>query len=295
LDYSVEASWLSTLRGTFGKITPSSSAVEARTIESFAHVGWGISTSRRSLFELSTNAGYNFYSYEAPYDLPDDPHTHDRFRFVASQLKFERNTLDQATFAVRGLKLHLSTIAVHGRDRYENEELNALGQYATARRTWYGAKFQWEHHPSEWKRTWFSVGYNLEAVYTNHPNFANGYASLLSTPRYTPTPHSKMIFMPEFFASHYAAMGIMPTFKLMDNFFLRGGVYAMLREPINAHIADLRVRDHMHYISDFAFIYHTRLGPLSLALTKYNFTNRDNFYLTFNFGYAIFGRKGLHY
>ena len=295
LDYSVEASWLSTLRGTFGKLTPSSSAVEARTIESFAHVGWGISTSRRSLFELSTNAGYNFYSYEAPYDLPDDPHTHDRFRFVASQLKFERNTLDQATFAVRGLKLHLSTIAVHGRDRYENEELNALGQYATARRTWYGAKFQWEHHPSEWKRTWFSVGYNLEAVYTNHPNFANGYASLLSTPRYTPTPHSKMIFMPEFFASHYAAMGIMPTFKLMDNFFLRGGVYAMLREPINAHIADLRVRDHMHYISDFAFIYHTRLGPLSLALTKYNFTNRDNFYLTFNFGHPIFGNKGLYY
>ena len=295
IDYSVEASWLSTLRGIFGKLTPSSSAVEARTIESFAHVGLGMATSRRSLFELSTNAGYNFYSYEAPYDLPDDPHTHDRFRFVASQLKFERNTLDQATFAVRGLKLHLSAIAVHGRDRYENEELNALGEYATARRTWYGAKFQWEHHPSEWKRTWFSVGYNLEAVYTNHPNFANGYASLLSTPRYTPTPHSKMIFMPEFFASHYAAMGIMPTFKLVNNVYLRGGVYAMLREPINAHIADLRVRDHMHYISDFAFIYHTRLGPLSLALTKYNFTNRDNFYLTFNFGHPIFGSKGLYY
>lgn len=294
LDYSIEASWLSTLRGTFGKLTPSSSAIEARTIESFAHVGLGVATTRRSLLELSSNMGYNFYSYQAPYDLPDDPHTHDRFRFVASQLKFERSTLDQATFAVRGNRLHLSAIAVHGRDRYENEQLNAVGEWATARRTWYGAKFQWEHHPSEWKRTWFSVGYNLEAVYTSHPAFANDYASLLSTPRYTPTPHSRMIFMPEFFASRYAAVGVMPTFKLTDNFFLRGGVYAMLRDPVNK-LPDLRVRDYMHYISDFAFIYHTRVGPLSLALTKYNFTNRDNFYLTFNFGHPIFGNKGLYY
>ena len=294
LDYSIEASWLSTLRGTFGKLTPSSSAIKARTIESFTHVGLGVATTRHSLLELSTNAGYNFYSYEAPYDLPDDPHTHDRFRFVASQLKFERNSLDQATFAVRGSKLHLSAMAVHGRDRYENEELNAIGAYAKATRAWVGAKFQWEHHPSQWKRTWFSVGYNVEAVYTNHPDFANPYATLLSTPRYTPTPHSRMIFMPEFFASHYAAVGVMPTFKLVDNFFLRGGVYAMLREPISG-VPDFKVRDYMHYISDFSFIYHTRIGPLSLSLTKYNFSNKDNFYLTFNFGHPIFGNKGLFY
>ena len=294
LDYSIEASWLSTLRGTFGKLTPSSSAIKARSIESFAHLGIGVATTRRSLLEFSTNTGYNFYSYEAPYDLPDDPHTHDRFRFAASQLKFERNSLDQATFAVRGSKLHLSVIGVQGRDRYENEELNAIGAYAKATRSWVGAKFQWEHHPSEWKRTWFSVGYNMEVVYTNHPNFANPYATLLSTPRYTPTPHSSMIFMPEFFATHYAAIGVMPTFKLMNNFFLRGGVYTMLREPITG-LPDFRVRDYLYYISDFSFIYHTRIGPLSLSLTKYNFSDKNNFYLTFNFGHPIFGNKGLYY
>ena len=293
-DYSVEASWLSTLRGTFGKLTPSYSAIEARTIESFAHAGLGVASSRRSIFELSANTGYNFYSYQASYDEPDSPHTHDRFRFVSAQLKFERSTLDKATFAVRGNKLHLSAIAVHGRDRYENEILNAQGEYASALRTWFGGKFQWEHHPSEWKRTWFSVGYNLEAVYTSHPTFANPYSTLLSSPRYTPTPHSKMIYMPEFFASRYAAVGVMPTFKLSDNLFLRSGVYAMLRDPINK-TTNLQVQDYMHYIGDFSFVYHSRLGPLSLSLTKYNFTSRNNLYLTFNFGHPIFGNKGLYY
>ncbi len=293
-DYSVEASWLSTLRGTFGKITPSFSAVEARTIESFMHAGLGIAPTRRSIIELSANSGYNFYSYIAPYDEPDSPHTHDRFRFVSAQFKIERSTLDKATFAVRGSKIHLSAIAVHGRDRYENAELNARGEYASALRTWFGGKFQWEHHPSQWKRTWFSVGYNVEAVYTNHPKFANDYATLLSSPRYTPTPHSQMIYMPEFFASRYAAVGIMPTFRLMDNFYLRSGIYAMFRDPIKEN-AVLHIRDYMHYIGDFSFVFHTRIGALSLSLTKYNFTTRNNFYLTFNFGQPIFGNKGLYY
>ena len=51
----------------------------------------------------------------------------------------------------------------------------------------------------------------------------------------------------------------------------------------------------MHYMSDLSLIYHTPIGPISLALTKYDFSSMHNLYLTFNFGYAIFGKKGLHY
>lgn len=293
-DYSVEASWLSTLRGTFGKITPSFSAIEARTIESFAHAGFGMVMTRKSIFELSANAGFNFFSYQAPYDEPDSPHTHDRFRFVAGQMKIERSTLDKMSYATQGTRLQLSVIGVHGRDRYENEELNALKEYAYEQRSWVGAKFQWEHYPSNWTQSWFSMGYNLEAVYTNHPRFANDYSTTLSSPRYTPIAHSKMIYMPEFFADRYAAVGAMPTFKLRDNFYLRVSAYAMLRDPIVVK-DHMDVNDYMHYIGDLSLIYHTRIGPVSLSATKYNFTTRNNLYVMFNFGHPIFGNKGLYY
>ncbi len=293
-DYSVEASWLSTLRGTFGKITPSFSAIEARTIETFAHAAFGSVVTRKSIFELSTNVGYNFFSYQAPYDEPDSPHTHDRFRFVAGQMKFERNTLDKRSYATKGSFLSISAIGVHGRDRYENEELNARGEYASELRSWVGAKLRWEHYPSNWSQSKFSMGYNAELVYTNHPSFANNYATTLSSPRYTPIAHSKMIFMPEFFANHYAAVGLMPTFKLADNLYLRMSAYAMLREPISAK-EYLHVQDYMHYIGDLSLVYHTRVGPLSLSATKYNFSTRNNLYLMFNFGQPIFGKKGLYY
>lgn len=293
-DYSIEASWLSTLRGTFGKITPSFSAIEARTIETFAHAGFGAALTRKAVFELSANAGYNFFSYEAPYDEPDSPHTHDRFRFAAAQMKIERSTLDKLSYATKGTYVSLSLIGVMGRDRYENEELNASGEYASESREWLGAKFQWEHYPSNWTQSWFSMGYNLEAVYTNHPRFANDYSTTLSSPRYTPIAHSKMIYMPEFFADRYAAVGAMPTFKLSDNFFLRVSAYAMLRDPmiVKDHLS---VGDYMHYIGDLSLIYHTRIGPVSLSATKYNFTTRNNLYVMFNFGHPIFGNKGLYY
>ena len=97
-----------------------------------------------------------------------------------------------------------------------------------------------------------------------------------------------MIYMPEFYANRYAAIGLMPTFELVKNFYLRAGFYAMLRDP-------LQVDDYMHYMTDLSFVYHTRIGPVSIAVSKYDIHTTDNFYVTFNFGYPIFGKRGLYY
>jgi NTE family protein len=50
-----------------------------------------------------------------------------------------------------------------------------------------------------------------------------------------------------------------------------------------------------HYIAEASLVYHTPIGPVSLALTKYDLRNWKNMYLTFNFGYAIFAPKGTFY
>ena len=288
LDYSLQASWVSTLRGIFGNVTPTFNTIEARTVESYAHVGYGISLTRKTIFELAANTGYAFYSYQAPYDETQSPHTHDRFRFASGRIGLFRSTLDKPIYPTRGNRLSISAIGVYGRDRYENEMLHARGEYNHETRAWLGAKLQWEHYPGDWRRSWFSVGYNIEAVNTNHPSFGNEISSILSSPRYAPIPHSKMIYMPEFFANRYAALGVMPTFKLLPNFYLRGGVYAMLRDPHGIH-------DYLHYIADLSFVYHSPIGPASLSVTKYNFQTRNSLYVMFNFGQPIFGGKGMFY
>ena len=288
VDYSIQGSWQSNLRGSFGNITPARNTIEARTVETYAHLGFGWATTRKSVLELSANAGYNFYSYIDSYDEPDNPSTHDWFRFLAGRLQYQYSTLDKITYPTRGGRFTGSVIGVLGRDKYENAELFAYGRKAQQARNWIGGKIKWEHYPSNWRDWWFSVSYNIEAVYTTHPNFGNPYATILSSPRYAPLPHSQMLYMPEFAANRYVALGVMPTFKLFPNLYLRAGAFAMLRDP-------LAERDYMHYIGDFAFVYHTPVGPVSLSVTKYNFDTRNNCYVLFNFGHPIFGSKGLYY
>ena len=288
IDYEGVVSRRSTLHGAFGNVTPAQNTIKARVLETYIHGGLGWATTRKSVLELSTNLGSNFYTYEDIYDTPGHPRLHDRFRYVAGRLLFERSSLDKVLYPTSGSKLSLSGIGVYGRDRFENAELHAKGEMATATKQWVGAKFQWEHYPGDWRKTWFSVGYNLEAVITNHPSFGSYNATVLTSPRYTPTAHSQMLFMPEFYASRYVALGVMPTFSLARNLYLRGGVYAMMRDEIEGD-------DYLRYITDLSFVYHTRIGPVSLAVTKYNLEDTDNFYVTFNFGYPIFGKKGLYY
>ena len=288
LDYSVQGSWQSSMRGSFGNVTPARNTIDARTTETFAHLGFGLATTRHSTLDMSVNAGYTFYSYVDSYDEPENPSTHDKFRFAAARLQFQHSTLDKIEYPTRGGRFSASIIGVHGRDRYENAHSHERYTWLQSQRSWVGAKLKWEHYPSNWKDWWFSVGYNIEAVYTNHPDFGNPYATILTSPRFAPTPHSRMLYMPEFYAHRYAAAGVMPTFRLRPNFFLRAGIYAMLRDPL---VAD----EYMHYMSDLSFVYHTRIGPVSLSLTKYNFDTKNNFYVMANFGYPIFAQRGLFY
>lgn len=288
LDYSLELARRSTLHGSFGNVTPVRGDLAVRNTEPFLSMAYGIATGRKSILELGVNAGYHFISYKAGYDDPDVAHTHDRFRFVASRLRFQRSTLDKAIYPTRGSRFAASAIGVTGRDKWENEALYVEKCWASASRGWLGAKVEWEHYPSNWKKLWFSVGYSLEAVYTNHPMFGNSRATIITAPRYSPLPHAQMIFMPQFYANRYAAAGVMPTFSLMKNFYLRGGFYALLRDPL---VAD----EYMYYMTDVSFVYHTRIGAVSLSVTKYDLKTWDNCFITFNIGYPIFGKRGLYY
>lgn len=287
LDFSLQMNRRSTLQGSYGNITPAHADLEVRTIEPFASLSWGIATTRKSVLEVGVNGGFHFISYEEDYD-EGVPSTHDRFRFLAARAMFQHSSLDKMLYPTSGSRFAASIIGVTGRDRWEDAMLHAYRRLESANRSWVGAKLEWEHYPGNWNKTWFSMGYSLEAVYTNHPTFGNYNATILTAPRYTPLPHAKMIYMPQFYANRYAAVGFMPTFSLMRNFYLRGGFYALLRDPL---VAD----EYLYYMSDLSFVYHTRVGAVSLSVTKYDLKSWDNCYVTFNFGYPIFGKRGLYY
>lgn len=286
-DYSYNFNIHNTLKGNFGNLTQVDNAEQMRMMENFVSLSVGSALRRKAVANLSINGGRNSYSYEME-GYPKRQYTH--FSYIAGGISLERTSLNKPLFPTSGSHLITEGIYVYGRDERDSRAgiINPEPEDRFSRiRQWWGVKAQWEQYFDITPSGLFSWGYAVEGVYTNHPSFDSREATLLSSPQYAPLLHSRMIYMPEFRADRYLGVGLMPTIRIINNLYARVSVYAMLRDKFAG--------DHLHYMSDLSIIYHTPIGPVSLALTKYDFSTPKNLYLTFNFGYAIFGRKGLFF
>ncbi len=295
LDYSFNFSYRNLTHGYFGHLTKVTNALQIKDSEIFASLGLGMPLTHRSLFMLRANSGHVNYHHDSSMIEPDmDDHT--RFSFFGLKAEVRRNTLDKMLYASRGSNLSLSAIFITGNDKFKPHESRHF--ISTRRRNWFGARFSWEKFFDIPQCNWFSMGVNVDAVFTNHPDFSRDGATLLSLPTYAPIQHAKMIYMPAFRGKRFLAGGFMPTFDILSNFYFRTGFYAMFRErrshdPLVVNYSEEERR--MHYIVDASLVYRSPIGPVSLSLTKYDLRDWRNMYLTFSFGYAIFSPRGTFY
>lgn len=291
IDYAYNFSVANFRHGYFGNVSKVRNAEQVKSSESFLTFGVGMPLTHRSTFVLRANGGHVNYRYDSE-DLFADDTDHSRFSFFGLRAAIARNTLDKFLYPRRGSDLQLSAIYVVGRDKYSPYDVRTFVSSET--RQWFGGRFTWNKYFDVPGLSWFSFGLNLDAVVTNQPSFQTWSASLMAMPEYAPVSHMRMIYMPDYRAPQFVAGGLMPTFDLTANFFFRTGFYAMWRQKRDFN--PFGEEDHSwHYIAEASLVYHTPIGPVSLALTKYDVRDWKNMYLTFNFGYAIFAPKGTFY
>ncbi len=291
LDYSYNFKVANFRHGAFGSVTGIENNLQVKSSDSFFTMAVGMPMTHRSVFTLRANAGHTNYHYDTPFNEAVEL-GQSRLSFFGLKAEVERNTLDRDLYPRHGSDIALSAIYIAGYDRFRHEKMTSFVSRYT--RQWVGGRVTYNHYFDIAAVPWFSLGLNVDAVYTNHPDFSREIATLMSLPTYAPVPQSNMVFMPDFHARRFVAGGIRPTFDLMQNFFLRTGFYAMYRDKRD--FAPFGGRDErMHYVSELSFVYHTPIGPVSLSLTKYDLKNWDNMYLTFNFGYMIFAPRSTFY
>lgn len=292
--------------GSFGCLTEVTNTEDISESDFHLSLGSGIPTSKRSLLTLRGNIGQSQYFYDpTSFDTSSsgvesnsvfvDKTT---LSYLSTKLEYQYNTLNKLLYPQRGAKLTASIIGVWARENnYQTTITIPNTNLPSQDHSWYGAKVKYERYIEPKGRRWFSLGFNLDATYTNIEVIGNPTASVLIMPSYHPTVHSQMIFIPDFSASKYVAAGVMPIFNLVDKLLLRTGFHAMYRDlPIIEGLdAQTETSSNMQYLAEMALVYHTALGPISLAATKYDVRNWNNLYLTFNFGYTLFAPKGTFY
>ncbi len=286
-----------------GNVTDVTNTESAKTFDSHFSIGGGMPLSRRSLFSLRANAGWTSYYYDAVSysDVPDlDPsmlYDRTKLSFAAGKAEYQRSTLNRTDYPTRGSKISLSGIAVLGSVRnYQDLSGSSISSAAT-RQHWIGGRFTYNKYFVPPTDSWFSLGINVDAVYTTLRQFGNPTATMLMMPAYQPVVHSQMVFMPDFSADKYIGAGVIPIFNMGDNLLLRTGAYVMYRNKYSVDGVDSGVisNEHLHYIGEAAFVYQSPIGALNLSLTKYDISDWNNLYITFGIGIPIFSPKGTFY
>ncbi len=303
MDYYYTYSNINRTYSNLGNITEINNCESVQTRENYFSLAGGLPLSHRSLFSLRANVGWNYYFYDTPDSYStstlDESLLYDRTRlsFTAAKAEYQRNTLNRLSYPSSGSKLEISVIGVLGKVENYNSNYSRSSAEAATEQKWLGGRIKYDKYFTPTGDSWFSLGVNLDAVYTTLESFGNPTTSMLILPSYQPVAHSQMIYMPDFSAARYIGAGIVPIFDLGSNMLLRTGFYGMYRpnysvEGVNPGVIG---SDNIYYVAELSLVYNSSLGALSLSGIKYDVSSWKNCYITFGFGIPIFAPKGTFY
>lgn len=293
-DFSAHFNILNYHQNNNGSLANYRNTTYAKSLDDYLSLALGMPVSRKGAVELQINGGGDIYRYfQREGYTSDDKYDKTTFPFIGASIDYNRNSLNRLMYPNRGLRQSLSGIFVGGSERYyPGTSGQELGQKRSERhRHWFGARFTREQYFEIPSIKWFSFGYMLDAVVTTHPDFYNRFAANMTAPSFTPTPHSRIVYLDEYRANAFVAGGLIPTFEFAPNLYLRLSGYVFYPE----HDSFMTDNSRLRYILDASMVYQSIIGPVSLSLSKYDSSRRGNWFLSFNFGYAIFARRGIFY
>ncbi|MGV3687191.1 MAG: patatin-like phospholipase family protein [Daejeonella sp.] len=262
----------------------------------------GIPLSNNGKLELQ--AGYiNFedkYSPNQRFQFGDilDQSSYDGFM---ASLNFSKNLLNRRMYANTGSSFQVGINIYNGTERYiagnifrEEAGFTPSGK-RHIRRDWFNAKLSREQYPFHTKR--YSFGYLTELVISNKPAFSTYKSTLLSAPAFYPLQDSKSLYLENFRANTYGALGVKNVFKLTKNLDARAEFYIF--QPMEQFELD-RLQS-VRYGKLFAknylaatagLVFHTLVGPVSLSFNHYE-DDKKRFGVMFHAGFLIYNKRSF--
>ena len=240
------------------------------------------------------NSTDEYYQTEI-FKQEDDP-DETTFNAFVTQLGIESNSLNYKQFATEGEFRCLSAKYITGK------EANIPGTTSTTNTKTSSIHnyFILKAHSTKYFKLGksFTLGTQVEAIFSNKSLFQNFRSTLLSATGYFPTPHSKSLFIENFHANNYLAGGLKAIVKFNPSLHLRLEGYGFV--PIKEELKNTDLTAYFsnkpfdkYYLQGMAsLVYQTAVGPVSFSLNYYEKEN-TNLYFTLNFGYILFNKRGF--
>ena len=234
--------------------------------------------------------------YQTDVFFKEDKPDQTTFNAFISQTGFERNSLNFKQYATEGEYTSFTAQYIAGREANKPGSTSSSPIKSARHHGYFQLQAKSVKYFNLGRR--IRVGTQLEAVVSNKEPFKNFRSTMLSAPGYYPTPHSRSLFLGNFHASNYLAGGLKTVIQLNPALHLRleGHTFVPVKEELPA--PDLTAYKSEKFFSNYylqgmtALVYHTGVGPASISLNYYEKPN-TKLYLSLNFGYILFNRKGF--
>ena len=237
----------------------------------------------------------NRYYQTREFSLSD---TADLTRFDGGSvlLEYDRSTLNKKMYANEGTYLNLRFRYVIGKEETIPGSTNSLRDTTAKNHQWPQFTIIYDNYFKHFGK--LMIGFYGEATFSDQPFFANYTSSVLASPAFYPTAESRTLFLENFRANNYIAIGLKPIISIYSNVDLR--LEAYLFQPFKSIIKDenqLAVYDEpfrrRFFSSSINAVYNSPIGPISLSLNYYE-DRAKPLSLMFHLGYILFNKKALY-
>ena len=269
-----------------------------RNLESFGKLRFSLPFLTNSKTEVSVGYGYLYDKYyqSNAVDFSKTKADQSKYYLGMGSIKFEKNTLNSYMYPSSGGHFSLSGKVVLGKERYiQQSGQETVNETESENHSWIELNAKSEHYLNVSKK--FTLGLKSEVVISSK-NFYNNYTStIIQAPAFTPTPQSQTVFNEAFRANQFVAAGVIPIWKIMNNFYLRTGFYGFVpifeikRNENNKPYYGKLLRS-FDYLGEVSLVYQLPFASLSAYVNKYSYpSNNWNFGITL--GILMFNPKFL--
>lgn len=211
-------------------------------------------------------------------------------------LGIENNTQNFISYPYAGKKVIFSASYTYSSEELKPGNLSIFTSNTTKTHFYPQLKFSFDNYFKINKT--LTVGFLLESVYNDNTNYINYTGTLFSAPSFSPTPHSKTLYLVNYRSNKYIAGGIKGIINLTDRVHFRaeGYFFTPYKEfnLVDKQLVNLsdNIFPRIAFIADATLVYHSIIGPLSFSANYYEREGTRMFY-QLNFGYLLFNRSVL--
>ncbi|WP_192822558.1 patatin-like phospholipase family protein [Rufibacter sp. LB8] len=210
------------------------------------------------------------------------------FSGYTAALRFERNSLNRKMYSTKGHRATLGVRGVSGQELYRPGTTSLNPESRTEDHQWlqFSATYEGYYPSANDKRSW---GYFIEGVLSTQGAFSNYRSSLTTAPVFAPLPDSRTLFLDNYRASRYGALGLRFSQNLFTKFEWRTEAFThIIHQPLKENAMQLGIKEkgfsRPFVTASSGLIFNSPIGPAALHVIHYdNDAHR----------WAVFGHLGF--